>query len=183
MELVLTYEGHIPSKGSSNAAVWRMRTCFDQQLRKVWGKPPFEVLKKWEDSNFAANAPKFTRVLGGHTFVPFYGADVGIGIDLDIRLLTGMPDKKAILSAGDLDNRVKRIIDALQIPTQKGELIADLQPAGRFHCLVENDSAVLSLKASLGVYLGSDDPAISFATIVIRPVAMKVTQSNLEMLF
>ena len=183
MEIVLTYEGRIPSKGSNLAAVWQMRKSFDTQLRKLWGKPPFDVLKKWEDSNFSGGAPNFLRACEGHTFVPLYGADVGVGVDLNIQLLTGMPAQKRVVSAGDLDNRIKRIIDALQAPTQKGEMIAGLPPGQRWYCLVENDSAVLGLRATLGAYLGSEDPSVSFATIVVKPIAMKVTLSNLAMLF
>jgi hypothetical protein len=130
------------------------------------GKRPFEVLKDWEDSGFVSNAPKFTRSSEGTTFVPFYGQEVGVGVALDITLLTGMPTQKAVLSSGDLDNRIKRVIDALRVPQGKGEMLQQSKLASRCYCLMEDDNAVLSLRAKLGPYLGSDDPAVSFAIIV-----------------
>lgn len=160
-----------------------MRRSFSAQLEKVWGKAPFETLKEWEDTAFAAGAPKFTRAVSGQTFVPLYGRDVGVGVDLDITLLTGMPVRKAVISAGDLDNRVKRIIDALRVPNGQGEMSHKLSPGGRYYCLMEDDDAVLSLGARLGPYLGSDDTAVSFAIVRVRPIAMRVTLGNLAMLF
>jgi hypothetical protein len=182
MEIVLTYEGRIPSKRTDLSAVWDMRTAFHHQLRKLWGKVPFDILKEWEDSNFAAQAPNFLKVVGDHTFVPLYGEKIRVGVDLDIRLLTGLPEKKNVITAGDLDNRIKRIIDALQAPTQPGEMLPNMPAIRRWHCLVENDSSVLALKATLGSYLGNDDPSVAFVTIVVRPIAMAVTFENLPML-
>lgn len=160
-----------------------MRRSFHTQLQKVWGKEPFGILKKWEDTNFSAGAPNFIRTNSGQTFVPIYGKDVGVGVDLDITLLTCMPERKSVLSAGDLDNRVKRIVDALRVPKGHGEMLAGLPDGGRWHCLMEDDDAVLSLSARLGPYLGSDDPSVSFAVIKVRPMAMKVTNGNIAMLF
>jgi hypothetical protein len=183
LEIVLTYRGRIPSKSSSKAAIWDMRRSFDRQLRKLWGKQPFDVLKKWEDSNFAAGAPEFRLRQGTQLFVPLYGSAIGVGVELDIRLLTGMPEQKAVITAGDLDNRIKRLIDALQAPAQLGEHVDDLEPDQRWHCLVDNDSAVLGLTAKLGAYLDSDDPSESFATIVVRPIPLRVSLANMSMLY
>lgn len=183
MELTLTFTGIIPAQRTDLEVIWTIRREFDRQLSKVWGKAPFAVLKKWEDSGFVSGAPRFTREVGGHTFVPLYGEDVGVGVDLDITLLTGMPAKKRVISAGDLDNRIKRLIDGLRIPSGHGEMSKTLPESGRWHCLLRDDSAVLGLRARLGTYLGSDDPSVSCAILRVKPVALKVTTGNLEMLF
>jgi hypothetical protein len=163
-------------------AVWDIRRAFDSQLSKLWGKEPFGILKDWEDSNFSAGAPNFLRKSNGQTFVPFYGRDVGIGVKLEITLLTGMPSQKRVLEAGDLDNRIKRLIDALRVPKGHGEMSANLVPDSRWYCLIEDDNVVTEIKANLGTYLASDDASEAFAFIKIRPSALRVTTSNLEML-
>ncbi len=183
MEFVLTYKGRIPAKASNRDVMWDMRRSFDRQLRKLWGKPPFTILAEWEASDFAGGAPNFLIKRGTQTFVPLYGMNVGVGVSLDIKLLTGLPERKPVISAGDLDNRIKRIIDALRAAANNDELAEDLPPASRWHCLMDDDSSVLSLTASLGPYLGCDDPAESFAVITVRPIAARVSISNLEMLF
>lgn len=181
MEIILTYRGRIPAKRSDKEAVWAIRKEFHLQLAKLWGKEPFDVLKRWEDAGFSADAPHFTRHWRNQTFVPFLGQDVSVGADLDITLLTGVPIQKRVISAGDLDNRIKRIVDALRVPKGHGEMVEELPPDARWYCLLEDDDVVTSLSAKLGPYLGSDDPAESFAFIRVRPVALRVTFANIAM--
>jgi len=183
MDIVLTYRGRIPAKRSDREAVWAIRREFHTQLAKLWGKEPFSVLRRWEDSNFEAGAPHFTRHWRDQTFVPFLGEDVGVGANIDITLLTGMPAKKRVVSSGDLDNRIKRLIDALRVPKGEGEMVESLPADARWYCLLEDDDVVISVTARLGAYLASDDPAEAFAFIRVRPSALRVTLSNLSMLF
>ncbi|AZO45394.1 hypothetical protein EJ076_31985 [Mesorhizobium sp. M7D.F.Ca.US.005.01.1.1] len=183
MDIYLTYRGQIPSKKSSLDAIWAMRRSFHGQLVKLWGKEPFAILKKWEDSNFAAEAPNFLRKVGDQLFVPFYSEAIGVGVKLEINLLTGFPQQQAVISSGDLDNRVKRIIDALRAPTQKGELIASLEPDTRWYCVMDDDSSVKEVTASLAPYLDSNDPSVSFVFVRIRTSPSAVTFANLAMLF
>ena len=126
MEIILTYEGKIPSKAKDKEAVWEMRRSFHSQLRKLWGKPPFDVVEKIEQKVIATGKDDFRITHRDQQFVPLYGEKIGVGVELEIRLLTTHPDRKAVISAGDLDNRVKRIIDALQAPTQVGELLDNM---------------------------------------------------------
>ncbi|RWA71387.1 hypothetical protein [Mesorhizobium sp.] len=183
MDIYLTYRGQIPSKTSSLDAVWSMRKSFHSQLQKLWGKEPFAILKKWEDSNFAAGAPNFLRQIGDQIFVPFYSEVVGVGVKLEIKLLTGLPLQQAVISSGDLDNRVKRIIDALRAPTQKGELTKNLEPGSRWYCVMDDDSSVKEVTASLAPYLDSSDPSESFVFVRVRTSPSAVTLANLAMLF
>ncbi|GLS36076.1 hypothetical protein GCM10010869_16650 [Mesorhizobium tianshanense] len=139
--------------------------------------------KKWEDSDFAAKAPNFLRNVGNQLFVPFYGEAVGVGVKLEIKLLTGMPQQQAVISSGDLDNRIKRIIDAMRAPTQKGELTANLEPNSRWYCVMDDDSSVKEVTASLAPYLDSNDRSESFVFIRVRTSPNAVTFANLAMLF
>lgn len=182
VDIYLTYRGQIPSKASSLDAVWNMRKSFHRQLETLWGKEPFAVLKRWEDSNFAAQAPNFLRSIGDQVFVPFYGEAVGVGVRLEIKLLTGLP-QQAVISSGDLDNRVKRIIDALRAPTQKGEIVANLEPNSRWYCVMDDDSSVKEVTASLAPYLDSNDPSESFVFVRVRTSPTAVTFANVAMLF
>lgn len=182
MEIILTYRGRIPSRSKDRDAVWAMRREFHDQLLKLWGREPFAILKRWDDSAAEAGAPVIRRNLGNQTFLPLLGKDIGVGADIDITLLTGQPSQKRVLSSGDLDNRVKRLVDALRAPQQDGELVSDLAPNSTWHCLLEDDDVVTSITAKLGVYLASNDPAESFAFIRVRPTGLRVSLSNIAML-
>jgi len=189
MEIILTYKGHIPAKTSNKKAIWNMRKSFHNQLIKIWDKQPFQILSEWYKSEQHASSfenfhEKFIKKHDGVTFIPIYGRTIGIGVSLDITLLTGMEEKNKVLKAGDLDNRIKRIIDGLRVPIQKGELCNDLANNSEWHCLLEDDDAVISLNAQMGTYLGSDDSKESFAFIRVKPMSTgPVYTSTLSMLF
>lgn len=180
--IYLTYRGVIPSKSSNNEAVWAMRQAFHEQLSKLWGKEPYSVLKDWEDSNFAAGAPDFRKRLGNQVFIPFFGKKVGFGVELDLELLVGSSPFAAVINEGDLDNRAKRIVDALQCPTQPTELSANYQDP-RYYCLMDNDSSVTALSVRLGPYLDSNAPEESFAFIRVKPSMKRTSLDTLAMAF
>jgi hypothetical protein len=53
-----------------------------------------------------------------------------------------------VISAGDLDNRIKTLIDALRMPKGASELVGNEQPAEGetpFFCLLEDDKMVTAL--------------------------------------
>jgi hypothetical protein len=183
VEIRLTYRGRIPSKRKDVGAVWEMRKSFSAQLEKLWGKEPFSILKEWEDSDFAAGAPRFTRTVGDHTFVPFYGRRVGIKVKLRILLLTGLPQQQQTIQNGDLDNRMKRVIDALRaVPQgQTSELDSSLPCHGRWYTLMDDDSDVVEVTAALGPYLESSDPSESFVLVSASPYPIYVSPDNIAM--
>jgi len=62
VEIVLLYRGRIPSRSKDKNAVWAMRREFYRQLEKLWGKEPFGVLRRWEETGTGGGAPAFIRV-------------------------------------------------------------------------------------------------------------------------
>lgn len=153
-----------------------MRKSFHHQLAKLRGKEPFVDL----DSP-AYNAA--TKEFKGQRFTPFYGDYVRVQAAVDITLLTGLPAKKSVVSSGDLDNRLKRIIDALRMPQQAQEVLDEPIAADRCFCLLQDDSSVSRVTAQLGPYLAGDDETSSFAFVRVRATPIAVTPDNISMLF
>lgn len=184
MEIILTFEGRIPGQRRSpdnQMAVWEMRSAFDHQLSKLWAKSPFEQLNDWYQDRHQKRVPQISKPIGETDFVPFYGRPVGIGVALKVTLLTGIPVQKKVVEAGDLDNRFKRVIDALRIPKQQ-EIPNSVTLKSRFLCLLADDDVVSRIDAETGVYLSSDDPQHSFVIVRATPTPIRVTLDNLEML-
>jgi hypothetical protein len=62
----------------------------------------------------------------------------------------------SVISAGDLDNRIKTLIDCLKIPRSKNELPADVSPLADedpFFVLLEDDNQVTGLKVETDMLL------------------------------
>jgi hypothetical protein len=103
---------------------------------------------------------------------------------LDVLFLR--PDKPGGLWAGDIDNRIKTLIDALRIPTAN-EMYVERRPEQDeqpFFCLLEDDKLVTKLSIETDQLLEFDGPNSNLnqvrlvVTVNIRPYQMHM--GNLE---
>jgi hypothetical protein len=124
----------------------------------------------------------------GYRFVPLVREEISLLCSLEILFLRrDIPG--SIISAGDIDNRIKTIIDALRRPRSQSELIgADATPTSDddpFFCLLEDDAQVSRLIVETDTLL---DPPIGpnlhhsetrlVITVELRPY--EVTLFNLS---
>jgi hypothetical protein len=69
---------------------------------------------------------------------------LALGCELKILFLRREEPGSLILQAGDLDNRLKTLFDALRVPTEQ-ELIEDKDPTDPIFCLLESDAMITGL--------------------------------------
>jgi len=91
--------------------------------------------------------------LSGFIFLPLVGSIFG-GTDttcaIDILFLRRDEPGKIVSGGGDIDNRLKTLLDALKMP-QAGELPPQVTPAvgeSPFFCLVEDDRLITEIKVT-----------------------------------
>lgn len=176
----LTYEGEVPSAQSSpGAAKIAMRESFARQIQRVWSKTPFlenaisfspnspysEVQTKGAGIAFHTKLPTLgsggepsiplkdaigsKNHCNGFKFVPLVCEDAGLRADLSILLLRTDGNFSPV-TCGDLDNRVKTVIDALKIPTKANELSSYQDGDGSlFFVLLEDDILVEGLQVEM----------------------------------
>jgi hypothetical protein len=91
----------------------------------------------------------------GYRFVPLVREDFGLFCSLDILFLR-RDFPAGVVSAGDLDNRIKTLIDALRKPHSANELRGNETPADGedpFFCLLEDDDLVTALSVQTDMLL------------------------------
>jgi hypothetical protein len=96
----------------------------------------------------------------GYRFVPLVREQIFLACSLDILFLRRDMPGGAITSAGDIDNRIKTLIDALRRPKYAQELVGNETPGDGedpFFCLMEDDSQVGRFSVETDVLL---DPLI-----------------------
>lgn len=94
----------------------------------------------------------------GYRFVPLVREDLSLFCSLDISLLR-RDFRAGAISAGDLDNRIKTLIDALRKPHNANELGGNETPGpdeDPFFCLLEDDDPVTTL--TVRTYVLVDPP-------------------------
>jgi hypothetical protein len=146
-----------------------IRKVFHRQLRYLWendwflrshrvnprnygiNRPAADIGAQWADSPDneipLVEAVAYNHREHGYRFVPLVQKDWRLLCSLDILFLRHDPPGSAI-HAGDLDNRVKTIIDGLRKPGNLAELRGNETPAADedpFFCLLEDDKLVTGL--------------------------------------
>jgi hypothetical protein len=194
MEFRLTYAGPLLSSSNRNPKArhkQELRKHFHPQLRGLWKEFPHlkEMQHPLPEHVMTINAPpsrKRTDYLAdqfhqiGYHFVPLVTRDLDLMCAVCVMYLRpGSPGK--IVLAGDIDNRIKTLLDALRMPKQEHELgpygIPDSNE-NPFFCLVEDDSLITSLFVETDTLLEpvgsvpSKNDARLLITVRIRPARL-----------
>jgi hypothetical protein len=183
MEFRLVYEGSLKSGAGSGVVAEKhaIRKAIHKQLAQLWQVIPDLKMRSDEHSILtvtpATSNPKIITVaaatlreslwktLGnkfdrcGYKFVPLVSNHLGLTCGLDILLL--QKNKAApIGQTGDIDNRLKTLFDALQVPQNcseiEGDKEADEDPY--FFCLTENDSLITDVRVTVDKWLAPYTP-------------------------
>lgn len=167
MQFRLTYEGRLASAGGHlSKHKHEIRKVFHRQLKSFWDfNPFFKIDKPWVYSPPRGDFEKFPdsrkEQLGGlfnrcgYKFVPIVSDDLCVFCSLDILFLRPDPPGELLLS-GDIDNRIKTLIDALRMPANTSELGGYDTPdedEALFFVLLEDDRLVTKLSVETDMLL------------------------------
>lgn len=182
-EFHLHYQGLLLSSGNSGRSDHKqdVRRYFHDQLANLW-KLKYPLKYKAEHLNNLATDFR----MGDKKFIPIATHDNFLACGLDVTLLSR--DFRGVMDSGDLDGRLKTIIDALRIP-KAGENSDG--PENPLLCVMEDDGLISELRVtgdlllaqpeqlvhSPKISLFTGDPTIkeSHALVLVR-VTMKATR-------
>jgi hypothetical protein len=145
MKFNLVYRGDLKSNGDP-AHKHEIRRVFHRQLSNLWRDRPLGDLAKYIKID-----PDKGDALGikrrGFKFVPLISPRLELVASLEILLLRPESAGNMITQAGNIDNRLKTLMDALQIP-KENQIPKGATPQSDesfFYCLLEDDHLVTSL--------------------------------------
>jgi len=146
MEFTLYYKGILKSNGNKNHK-HELRMKFHEQIKKLWDQEPLKYFKN--SVNLYDNS--VARQIGHFNFCSIINTSFHLVAEIDITILRSESIGNIITSGGDIDNRIKTLLDALKMPLNQDELPEKLdyikQPNPTF-CLLQDDSLISSLKIS-----------------------------------
>jgi hypothetical protein len=153
------------------------------QLRRLWETHP--ALKHYasrtveiDEHGDRLNPPKpfldyvahgFSRA--GVGFIPLMTEANGLVCKLDVLLLRPEGAGAIVDSAGDIDNRMKTLIDGLRIPSHGAEIKRkpdDDPDPNPMYCLLEDDKLITSLKVETDRLLVTRGKSEHEAILIIR---------------
>jgi len=216
MEFRLIFDGSLPSNAGTKDK-HRIRRCFHPQLRRLWTEHQ-SLAHKWEtiphiplnnpvarnidhvlrSRGYINNVPGLTEVemlardfsRCGYRFVPLVNKRFDLVCGLNILFLRRGNPGELVLPGGDIDNRMKTLLDALKTPLECNQIdgppLADEDP---FFCLLQDDSLITDLNITTDRLLTPDpDPPIGHrgheVNLIIHVTlkATKITLENLQLI-
>ncbi len=165
----------------------KIRQRFHRQLKRLWGTNQ-NLIKSgpYEQSILSAEArpPQTIESLShkfnmfGWNFVPLVSAEISVTCGLDVLLLRPTPRSRDSWF-GDIDNRLKTLVDALGVPSPNEKYIdhAPEDAEKPFFCLFENDKLLTRLALETDEMLDLGNGLKEFdvrliITVEIRPLVV-----------
>lgn len=179
IEFRLIYKGPLPSESCEDATKGKkgratekqkLRKCFHLQLRELWQKDvgltpdnfaqyPGPGVKSFVPvlPQHAPHAKKYIDLIAdshvrcnGNRFVPLVSINGGFTCSLDILFLRRDGPGKLVESGGDIDNRMKVLLDGLRMPIDVKELgdVPIEKDEDPFYCLLEDDKLITKLSVT-----------------------------------
>ena len=182
----LIYQGPLHS-GQSRKTVkhkQHIRRQLHPQLKRLWRQEPADSL--YEFLRTPEQAPEgeaaLIKQVSGFKFAPLVSSQLQTLAELDILLLKPQPLGDIVQQGGDIDNRLKTLLDAMTIPNP--EQISDEYPPLKnespLFCLLEDDSLISHLSVTTDRLLAEGDENEVFLVIKVNVVCTKMTRENMR---
>ncbi len=145
MRFRLFYQGPLRGNGST-AEKQTLRRAFLPQLRTLWQQNPLADFGKQVNLD-PARMPSLAKKVGPFTCLPLVQQAIELVAAIEIVLLRPEEPGRIITQGGDIDNRLKTLLDSLQMPKENQIPAGDAPGADEdpFYCLLEDDNLVTEL--------------------------------------
>lgn len=116
-------------------------------------------------------------VVGGRTFLPIVRNSLALTCSLDILFMRREAPGK-VYQGGDLDNRVKTLLDALSVPKDANHIVKGEESGSPIYCLLEDDSLLTGLSVKTERLLGGERSDQSEVRLIIN-VDVRVSNARI----
>jgi hypothetical protein len=185
MEFRLIYEGPLHGQGAKSPHKWEIRRALHPQLERLWQERPLRDAAE----SLLAHPPLPSKVSvivekGGRRFAPLVTQRLNLYAELSVLLFRQQPRGELITNGGDIDNRLKTLLDGLRVP--HGSLEGQAQPVesqdpSPFFCLLEDDSLVtkVSVESEQLLRPAKPDEVVAIITVHVKKTVLSYANMSL----
>lgn len=194
MEFTLHYRGPLkPVTKSNNRRDHKheIRAHFHKQLKELWALPQLaeisaEIRSSLEFDPLKSAGSSMLVKRGAFWFTPLVSQPLSQVASIEMTMLRPEPEGR-IFKSGDIDNRLKTLLDALKVPNDKNALPTGLSPSGDespFFCLLEDDSLISNIDVKTAHWLEPEVQDSDEVVLVlrVRTKATRITIGNIALL-
>jgi hypothetical protein len=154
LEFTLYYKGVISTKNKKRIElVHELRYAFHEQLKELLKLPPLKYHKDWFKDPYPVELHK--KFDTGLDFICLVSQKLNMYVELEINLLTQYKNR----NFKDIDNKIKIIGDALQIPNQQSHIpnaSKNIYSDNLIICLLSDDRLIYRLNVDSDYILTPD---------------------------
>jgi hypothetical protein len=182
LEFRVIYRGPLPAQGSGDTRSKEkqsIRRAVHPQLKELWKQNATKL------GNASQAADNFARC--GFRFCPLLTKEHLTGCSLDILFLRRDNPGNLIRSGGDIDNRIKVLLDGLRMPQECSEVskATPSEDEDPFFCLLQDDSLITEIKVTTDRLLVpvTDDESLHDVVLIIHVMANYAVPTMNEFIF
>ena len=146
MKFRLFYKGPLRGNGTPSDKQ-SLRRAFLPQLRSLWQQKPLtDFLKELNLGNYPGKSA-LTKNVGPFNCLPLVQQAIELVAGIEIVFLRPEEPGNIITQGGDIDHRLRTLLDSLQMPKPNQIPPGDVpgKDEDPFYCLLEDDNLVTSL--------------------------------------
>ena len=183
MDFTLHYRGPLYAASKRNSRKkhkHQLRQHFHKQLKELWDLPQLEDVKSYLRAEPAHEGDiALLRPVGPFEFAPLVATQLRLFASIEIVMLRPEPDGKIFEQGGDIDNRLKTLMDALKVPNEQSALPDGASPTpdeSPFFCLLEDDSLVTNIDIKTAHWL---EPEVQNSEVVVLLLRIRTSPTVL----
>jgi len=190
MEFRLLYAGEwLKSASQTKTRAWEkhaLRKYFHPQLKELWERHPVLSYYSSGPNPTEANTVTIAQQLArdhercGVGFIPLVTKSNGLVCELDVLFLRPGNPGALLRHGGDIDNRIKVLLDSLRRPDDRSEMQSkegDEPDPNPMYCLLQDDSLVTKLSVTVDRLLITHDSQNENSACVVITVTTKATNA------
>ena len=185
MEFRLVYEGPLLAQGAKAAHKWEIRRALHPQLAQLWlGKPLVTAAPRLLDASPQRTPESIIVERDGLRFAPLISQRLNLYAEISVLLMRQQAQGALFSEGGDIDNRLKTLLDALRLPRGPNEGRAgDLRPDDPepFFCLMEDDALITKVSVETAQLLRPAPPDHVLAIVGVHVKKTMLTYANMSL--
>lgn len=185
MEFRLVYEGPLLAQGAKAAHKWEIRRALHPQLARLWQEKPLAaVASKMLAESAIRSADSVVVERDGMRFAPLVTQRLNLYAEVSVLLMRQQQHGALFSEGGDIDNRLKTLLDALRLPRGANEgRAADARNGDPelFFCLLEDDALITKVAVETAQLLRPAPPDHVLAIVGVHVKKTMLTPANMAL--